>query len=372
MKGLREEVTAAMFAKRMCVIVMFLGIGSTATSWAQVVETAASGERVIRVAVAHHEGKNAYGYGTMRISPSRIWFSEDSDRKDHSFEASVTSIEHARPGEQNDLRYLELRLANWKETQYFHLASNNRVDTASPKVFVVAAAIENFEETVQSLRGSLKDGTESIPEPRFDENEEAIQHLVVRGEREGTYSYGWLNVYRDQLSYNVLWPPEMENESWLIGRSQIAEYRIVDRKGWRSVEIESREGGIQAFANCQLVDFGFYVARPHSTDIFSVVRELDDFESSLARAVATINGPPPPPPRPCTGTVYIRSEPSGAEVWVDGVLMGSTPAKLTVNEGTRRVEVRLEGYTTWERKPSITCRSVVTLPVSLTKSAERE
>ena len=122
-----------------------------------------------------------------------------------------------------------------------------------------------------------------------------------------------------------------------------------------------------------LYDFavGFYVARPHSTDIFSVVRALDDFESSLTQAVATINGPPPPPPPPCTGTVYVRSEPSGAEVWVDGVLMGSTPAKLTVNEGMRRVEVRLEGYTTWQREPSITCGSVVTLPVSLTKSAER-
>ncbi len=350
---------------------MFLGIGSTATSRAQVVETTASGERVIRVAVAHHEGKNRYGYGTMRISPSRIWFSEDSDKKDHSFEAPVTSIEHARPGEQNDLRYLELRLANWKETRFYHLASNDRVDTASPKVFVVAAAFENFEETVQSLQRWLMDGTESIPEPRLDENEEAILYLVVRGEKEGTYSYGWLNVYRDQISYSVLWPPEMENDGWLISRSQIAEYRIVDRKGWRSVEIESREEGTQVFASCQPVDFGFYVARPHSTDIFSVVRALDDFESSLTQAVATINGPPPPPPPPCTGTVYVRSEPSGAEVWVDGVLMGSTPAKLTVNEGMRRVEVRLEGYTTWQREPSITCGSVVTLPVSLTKSAER-
>ena len=361
-----------MFAKKICVIVMFFGTCSTATSWAQVVETTASGERAIRVAVAHHEGKNQYGYGTMHISPSRIWFSEDSDKKDHSFEAPVASIEHARPGEQNDLRYLELRLANWKEARYYHHAPNNLVDTASPKVFAVAAAFENFEKTVQSLQGSLKDGTEPIPEPRFDENEEAIQHLVVRGEREGTYSYGWLNVYRDRLSYDVLWPPEMENDSWHINRSQIAEYRIIDRKGWRSVEIESRDGAIQVFANCQPVDFGFYVARPHSMDIFSVVRALDDFESSLAEAVGTINGPPPPPPPPCTGTVYIRSEPSGAEVWVDGVLMGSTPAKLTVNEGMRRVEVRLEGYTTWQREPSITCGSVVTLPVSLTKGAERE
>ena len=45
------------------------------------------------------------------------------------------------------------------------------------------------------------------------------------------------------------------------------------------------------------------------------------------------------------GGITISSEPSGAEVWVDGTRVGTTPLDLTtVTEGNHTVEVRKEGY----------------------------
>jgi hypothetical protein len=45
------------------------------------------------------------------------------------------------------------------------------------------------------------------------------------------------------------------------------------------------------------------------------------------------------------GGITIRTEPSGAEVWVDGTLQGTTPLDLpNVIEGNHSVEIKKEGY----------------------------
>ena len=65
----------------------------------------------------------------------------------------------------------------------------------------------------------------------------------------------------------------------------------------------------------------------------------------------------------CEGTVFIRSEPSGAEVYVDGEFYGSAPAKLKLNAGLRKIEVKMEGYPDWVREVKITCGAIINLPV---------
>lgn len=49
-------------------------------------------------------------------------------------------------------------------------------------------------------------------------------------------------------------------------------------------------------------------------------------------------------PIPRTGTLLLESTPSGAEVYLEGRLQGRTPLRLTLEEGTYRVELRLPGY----------------------------
>ena len=45
-----------------------------------------------------------------------------------------------------------------------------------------------------------------------------------------------------------------------------------------------------------------------------------------------------------TGTVKITSEPSGADVNVDGAFIGNTPAQLKLSAGKHRVQILSEGF----------------------------
>ncbi len=49
-------------------------------------------------------------------------------------------------------------------------------------------------------------------------------------------------------------------------------------------------------------------------------------------------------PEPQQGTLGVSSTPSGAEVYVEGVLRGRTPLSLALPEGRYQVELRLSGY----------------------------
>ncbi|MGB7848660.1 MAG: PEGA domain-containing protein [Candidatus Acidiferrum sp.] len=50
-----------------------------------------------------------------------------------------------------------------------------------------------------------------------------------------------------------------------------------------------------------------------------------------------------------TASIALRSEPSGAEIYVDGQLTGSTPSTLEVPSGNHRISMRLAGYEDWVR-----------------------
>lgn len=47
--------------------------------------------------------------------------------------------------------------------------------------------------------------------------------------------------------------------------------------------------------------------------------------------------------------VFIYSNPPGAEIEVDGLFVGQTPAQLPLETGERRIKVSLRGYRAWER-----------------------
>lgn len=44
-----------------------------------------------------------------------------------------------------------------------------------------------------------------------------------------------------------------------------------------------------------------------------------------------------------TGTVYVETEPAGAEVWVNGEAAGHTPAQLSIPRGAAEIELRHAG-----------------------------
>jgi hypothetical protein len=66
-------------------------------------------------------------------------------------------------------------------------------------------------------------------------------------------------------------------------------------------------------------------------------------------------------------SVKISSDPSGADVLLDGSFVSSTPAVLRLQAGTYKVTVKLSGYADWEREVKILPGAEVSLDAKLSK-----
>lgn len=75
----------------------------------------------------------------------------------------------------------------------------------------------------------------------------------------------------------------------------------------------------------------------------------------------------PPAPNPAesggggNGTIALQSEPSGAEIYVDGNFVGQTPATIPLPSGAHRIEVRSAGRPAWVKTLNVLKDSQVTL-----------
>jgi hypothetical protein len=77
--------------------------------------------------------------------------------------------------------------------------------------------------------------------------------------------------------------------------------------------------------------------------------------------------PSPPPPRD-TGTVTIRSTPSGAQAYVDSGYRGVTPVTVSLYTGNHNVQVRLAGYNDYTTTVYVTGGSSQTVNPALTSA----
>jgi hypothetical protein len=51
--------------------------------------------------------------------------------------------------------------------------------------------------------------------------------------------------------------------------------------------------------------------------------------------------------------VSVRSDPVGADIFLDGKFIGNTPGNLQLAAGTYNLSLRLQGYETWQRELSV-------------------
>lgn len=72
-------------------------------------------------------------------------------------------------------------------------------------------------------------------------------------------------------------------------------------------------------------------------------------------------------PEVAKGTVEVTSNPSGADVMVDGAFVGNAPASLKLPAGKHTITVKLSGYKDWSREMSVEAGSDVHLTASLEK-----
>ncbi|HEY4978701.1 MAG TPA: PEGA domain-containing protein [Candidatus Acidoferrum sp.] len=80
---------------------------------------------------------------------------------------------------------------------------------------------------------------------------------------------------------------------------------------------------------------------------------------------------PPKPasasPEPAKGTVNVSSNPTGAELTVDGELVGKTPAALKLTPGKHSMNIRMAGYKEWSREVTVQSGSELQLGADLEK-----
>jgi hypothetical protein len=65
--------------------------------------------------------------------------------------------------------------------------------------------------------------------------------------------------------------------------------------------------------------------------------------------------------------VEFTSDPTGAEIYIDGEFVGSAPSKISVEAGEHTIKIMRTGYKEWERKIKIGDESTITLNAMLEK-----
>ncbi|HMK21942.1 MAG TPA: PEGA domain-containing protein, partial [Terriglobales bacterium] len=65
--------------------------------------------------------------------------------------------------------------------------------------------------------------------------------------------------------------------------------------------------------------------------------------------------------------VRISSDPSGADVFLDGSFVSSTPAVLRLPSGTYKIAVKMAGHSDWEREVKLLPGAEVNLDARLAK-----
>jgi hypothetical protein len=85
-----------------------------------------------------------------------------------------------------------------------------------------------------------------------------------------------------------------------------------------------------------------------------------------------VTTPPTPPPSPLAveaepAAVDFDSSPTGAEIYIDGTLVGTTPASPRVPPGRHTIEFRLRGYRSWTQAMVVVSGSHPTVRKTLEK-----
>ena len=73
------------------------------------------------------------------------------------------------------------------------------------------------------------------------------------------------------------------------------------------------------------------------------------------------------PADPAKGTVNVSSNPTGADVLVDGEFVGNSPAALKLSPGKHTVTVKMSGYKDWSKEIAVQPGSEVQLTANLEK-----
>lgn len=119
--------------------------------------------------------------------------------------------------------------------------------------------------------------------------------------------------------------------------------------------------GVNTFKVVGREGLGFSV---FASEILQMLKDHFNFIPAYPNSVKSTE-----PKTPTSNKVIaqITSEPEGAEIYVDGNFVGSTPSKISLSIGVHTIKVTRKGFIDWERKLNIEAESALSFNAILEK-----
>ncbi|HYM76685.1 MAG TPA: PEGA domain-containing protein [Candidatus Dormibacteraeota bacterium] len=114
------------------------------------------------------------------------------------------------------------------------------------------------------------------------------------------------------------------------------------------------------------------ISIPKGTEITAYINgdmklDIAKFQPASSTQQVASGATAPAPANNTTAKLQLESDPSGADIEVDGSFVGNTPSDVQVTEGDHTVTVKKAGYKDWERNMKVTAGSSVHLSAQLEK-----
>jgi hypothetical protein len=114
------------------------------------------------------------------------------------------------------------------------------------------------------------------------------------------------------------------------------------------------------------------ISIPKGTEITAYVNgdmklDITKFQTSSSTQASATSTAAIPTANPMSAKLQMESDPTGADIQVDGSFVGDTPSDVQVTEGEHTITVKKTGFQDWERKMKVSAGSNVHLKAELEK-----
>jgi hypothetical protein len=116
------------------------------------------------------------------------------------------------------------------------------------------------------------------------------------------------------------------------------------------------------------------ISIPKGTEVTAYVNgdmklDIAKFQNGAAgtQGAATVASPAP---SPTSAKIQLESDPTGADIDLDGNFVGNTPSDVQVAEGDHTITVKKTGFKDWERKMKVSAGSSIHLSAALEKETQ--
>lgn len=135
--------------------------------------------------------------------------------------------------------------------------------------------------------------------------------------------------------------------SYYIGATPFTDYRITD---WTATckDAGARKTAVSLSFQINSNQFGNSKAEKGDSDAF-----WSNMDSALKNASPAPSQTASPPVSDATVLVQVSSDPSGADIALDGDYAGSTPSQIKLKPGAHSIKITKKGFQPWERSINV-------------------